>query len=114
MLGDGGSERDKDSAFTSAIEAGSRLITELCQIIQGDGLVADFVGQVISDTAEGVDVAEILPQIFGQKERNDGEIFVMGACQLASKRLGLFDCSRRRKCDGGRFRLASWDQRRIV
>src|ERR1700691_1436793 len=53
--------------------------------------VAYFVAQIVGDAAIGVDVEEILAEVFGEEPSGDGKIFVVGAGEAAAVFLGLFE-----------------------
>ncbi len=54
-------------------------------------LVADFIAKVIGDSAIGVDVVEVLVQMFGQKPGDDREVLVMRVREAGGVLLRLFE-----------------------
>jgi len=70
---------------------------------EGCGGVADFVAEIVGDAAVGVDVEEILAEVFREEPGGYGEIFVVGACKVAAVGLGLFQrrCGLRDGVGGG-------------
>ena len=101
-LGQGDENRMARIALVAGVEFGLPFIEQG----QGGRGVADFVAQIVGDAAVGVDVEEILAQVFGQKPGGDGKILVVGAGQVAAVFVGFFErgsgCagSRRRQADG--------------
>ena len=58
------------------------LLPERLETRQCPPAVAQFIGHVVCDSTEGVNVAEILAKLARQQERDDGEVLVMSAGQL--------------------------------
>ena len=104
-------EGDENRRAGAAVEALQRLPPKIRQKPQRDVAVARFVAQIVGDSAEGVDVAEILPQISREQEGDDREILVMPPRELTR----LHFCLSHR---GGRFaghlKSCRLHQRRIV
>jgi len=57
------------------------LSTKIGEIAEGFILVGYFVAEVVGDAAEGVDVAEVLTEMPGEQDGDDGEVFVVGVCE---------------------------------
>ena len=62
--------------------------------------IADFVGQIVGPAAIGVDIVEILVQMFGQQETDDMEIFVVMGGEPAGVLFG-FGCRPRARAGFG-------------
>lgn len=86
MLADGGAKSEEEGRLASAIEAGVSLLLEQIKGLMGVLAVGDFIGEVVGNAAEGVDVAEILAEVLGEEEGDDGEVFVMGMREAAGVR----------------------------
>jgi len=76
-------QSDEDGGIGPAGETFQGLIAEIGQKTEGFGAVAGFVAEIVGDSAEGVDVAEILAQMAGKQERNNREVFVVRLGQAA-------------------------------
>jgi hypothetical protein len=78
MAANGGCERHEQGCIGLAGEAGVCLLLQVGQAIQRLVGVAHFIADIIGHAAERIDIAEILPQMTGQKDGDDGEVLVMG------------------------------------
>src|SRR5262249_47458277 len=98
---------DKDRGPRLPSVTGVGLLLEAGEETGGLARVADFITQVVRRTAKCVDVAEILPKVLRQKDRDDREILVVPMRQLACIQLGGGEISHGLKCRpyGGRQHL---------
>jgi len=98
-------QRQINGAARVPAVAVAQLGAELIEIFERLLGVMNFIAQIIGDTAEGVDVAEILSQPLRQEQRDDGEVFVMRLRQLACERFRR----RRRVNPRKRLRNRGWN-----
>ncbi len=72
-------QRDKNRMAWSSRVTGIELRLPLIE--QGERCrgIADFITEIVGDSAIGVNVQEVLTQLLGQKPGRDGEVFVMRA-----------------------------------
>ena len=85
----GARERDENGMARSALVAGVEFGLPFVEQCQRRGGVADFVAEIVGDAAVGVDVEEILTQMFGQEPGGNGKVFVVRAGELAAVFVGL-------------------------
>jgi hypothetical protein len=107
MAVDGLVEREVDGAGRIAGVTVMQLASEAVEKLERLLDVVNFIAQIVRDSAEGVDVAEILSQALRQEQGDDGEILVMRRGQIASEGLsvgGSGGASEGGGC-GGRVRL---------
>ena len=88
-LPDGLGQGDKNGMARIAVVAGLEFGLPLVEQGQGGRRITDFVAEIVGDAAIGVDVEEILTEMFGQKPGGDGEIFVVGAGEVAAVGAGF-------------------------
>jgi hypothetical protein len=65
------------------------LFAKIREETEGFVAVAGFVAEIVGYAAEGVDIAEILPEMFWEEERDNGEGFVMVVGEEAGLKLRL-------------------------
>src|SRR5882762_11512336 len=73
------------------VVAGVQFGFPLIQELEGGGCVADFVAEIVGDSAVRIQVEKVLAETRGQKPGGYREIFVMGARQAFTvcSRFGL-------------------------
>ena len=78
----------KTAVLVLALVHAPRLAAELRREVRGLAAVAQLIAQVVGDAAEGVNVAEILPQMPRQEGGDDREVLVMAMGEAPRCRLG--------------------------
>ena len=96
-LADGLRQGDEDWMFRCAFVAGIEFALPLVEKFEGCGGVADFVAEIVGDTAVGVDIEKMLAQALRKKPAGDREILVVRAGQAGAVFAGFGECGRRRR-----------------
>ncbi len=86
---DGARQGDKNGGRGAAGEAIDRLFAKIHEEAQGFIAVAGLIAKIVRYAAKGIDIAEILPQMFGKQQGDNGEVFVMVVGEEAGLKLRL-------------------------